>query len=221
MDPEFAERLKRALRVLNGLEDKPTTERDEQLVPGDLVRLSHVGKEGSVPIDPEHESQGTLVWVSMVGPVLDVLRRGSIVLVRRARREPASPTLYSGSSGSSRLPRQTPGARNSFSTPTIRPFLETAANATSAEIRSGSPRKMPTAGRRYTRWRIFSRSATKRSEDATCRGVTEPFPCWTRRSSNWSPMRPGHDKAFRPVPATPPCPAENAAHLPGPHRRAR
>ena len=81
MDPEFAERLKRALRALNGLEDKPTTQRDEQLVPGDLVRLTHVGKEGSVPIDPEDESQGTLVWVSMVGPVLDVLRRGSIVLV--------------------------------------------------------------------------------------------------------------------------------------------
>ena len=81
MDPEFAERFRRALRVLKELEDKPITERDEQLVPGDLVRLSHVGKEGSVPIDPEHESQGTLVWVSMVGPALDVLHKGSTVLV--------------------------------------------------------------------------------------------------------------------------------------------
>lgn len=81
MDPEFAERLKRALRVLDGVEDKPTTASDEQLAPGDLVRLGHAGKEGSVPIEPEHESLGTLVWVSMAGPVLAVLRRGSIVLV--------------------------------------------------------------------------------------------------------------------------------------------
>ena len=80
MDPEFAERLKRALRILDGLEDKPAAERDEQLVPGDLVRLRHAGDEGAVPIDPEHESLGTLVWISMAGPVLDVLRRGSLVL---------------------------------------------------------------------------------------------------------------------------------------------
>ena len=36
---------------------------------------------GPVAIEPQHESQGTLVWVSMLGPVLDSIRKGSVLLV--------------------------------------------------------------------------------------------------------------------------------------------
>lgn len=81
IDPEYAERLERALRVLNGLEDESRTGQEMRFLPDDLVRLHHMGAEGPVAIEPEHESQGTLAWVGMLGPMLDSLRRGSVLLV--------------------------------------------------------------------------------------------------------------------------------------------
>ena len=81
IDPEFAERLERALRILNGLEEESGSGQEVQFLPNDLVRLYHMGAEGSIPIDPEHESQGTLSWVGMLGPMLDSIRRGSALLV--------------------------------------------------------------------------------------------------------------------------------------------
>ena len=82
IDPEFAERLERALRILNGLEEESRPGQEMRFLPDDLVRLHHVGAEGRpVAIDPEHESQGTLAWVGMLGPMLDAIRRGSALLV--------------------------------------------------------------------------------------------------------------------------------------------
>lgn len=81
IDPEFAERLQRALRILDGREDESGARQEEQLPLSDLVRLHHTGAEGPVAIEPEHESQGTLAWTGMLGPLLDILRNGSAVLV--------------------------------------------------------------------------------------------------------------------------------------------
>ena len=81
IDPEFAERLERALRILNGLEEESKPEQELRFLPDNLVRLHHTGAEGSFPIDPEHESQGTLAWVGMLGPMLDSISRGSALLV--------------------------------------------------------------------------------------------------------------------------------------------
>ena len=82
LDPEFAERVERALRVLHGLEEEGSGKEQEiQIMPSELVRLHHMGTEGPVPIDPAHESQGTLAWISLLGPALDTMRRGSVVLV--------------------------------------------------------------------------------------------------------------------------------------------
>ena len=82
LDPEFADRVERALRILHGLEEEGSGKgQDIQIMPSELVRLHHQGAEGPVPIDPAHESQGTLAWVSLLGPVLDTIRRGSVVLV--------------------------------------------------------------------------------------------------------------------------------------------
>ena len=80
-DPELTERLRRAFRVRDGREEESRAGQEEQFLPSDLVRLHHMGSEGPVSIDPEHESQGTLVWLSMLGPVLDTIRSGSAVLV--------------------------------------------------------------------------------------------------------------------------------------------
>ena len=81
LDPEIAERVQRALRILYGLEEDAGAGQVDQFLPGDVVRLNHVGADGPISIDPEHESQGTLVWVSLIGPVLDALGGGSTVLV--------------------------------------------------------------------------------------------------------------------------------------------
>ena len=81
IDPEFAERLERALRILNGLDEESRPGQELRVLPDDLVRLHHMGAEGPVSIDPEHESQGTLAWVGMLGPMLDSIRRGSALLV--------------------------------------------------------------------------------------------------------------------------------------------
>ena len=81
VDPEVAERMERALRILNGLEEESGQGQEARFLPNDLVRLHHTGAGGPVAIDPEHESQGTLVWVGMLGPMLDSIRKGSVLLV--------------------------------------------------------------------------------------------------------------------------------------------
>ena len=81
IDPKLAERLQRALRILDGREDESGAGQEDQLPLSDLVRLHHTGAEGPAAIEPEHESQGTLAWTGMLGPLLDILRNGSTVLV--------------------------------------------------------------------------------------------------------------------------------------------
>ena len=81
IDPELAERLERALGIAKGLEEEPGARQDEQLLLSDLVRLSHVGADGPIPIEPEHESQGTLAWISLLGPLFDTIHAGAAILV--------------------------------------------------------------------------------------------------------------------------------------------
>ena len=81
LDPRAAQLLQKAFRIIGGLEDDPATDQEEKIVLDDLVRLNHLGPDGPVFIDPEYESQGTLAWVSLIGPVLDAMEGGSVVLV--------------------------------------------------------------------------------------------------------------------------------------------
>ena len=80
-DPELAERMERAFRILTGREEESRQGEELRFLPNDLVRLHHTGTGGGVAIEPEHESQGTLVWIGMLGPVLDSIRKGSVLLV--------------------------------------------------------------------------------------------------------------------------------------------
>ena len=80
IDPEFAERLQKAIRILRHIDEDSQPGDDDQIQP-DIVRLSHMGEDGPTPIDPEHESQGTRVWIGMLGPVLDILGEGAVVQV--------------------------------------------------------------------------------------------------------------------------------------------
>ena len=81
LDPKAAELLKRAFRIIEGHGDTPGEGQEEKIVIGELVRLKHMGRDGPELIDPEHESQGTLMWVSLIGPVLEALEGGATVLL--------------------------------------------------------------------------------------------------------------------------------------------
>ncbi len=79
-DPEFVERVRRAVRILNGVEGEPDGTDAEQFVVEDFVRLTHCGPDGCAQLDPDEESLGTLVWMGLIGPALDALDGGHVLL---------------------------------------------------------------------------------------------------------------------------------------------
>jgi uncharacterized protein len=79
-DPEFVERMRRALRILNGTDGEPDGSDSDSFVVEDFVRLTHCGPGGCAELDPEEESLGTLVWMGLIGPVLDALDGGHVLL---------------------------------------------------------------------------------------------------------------------------------------------
>ena len=81
INPELSERMEQVLRILNEPEEESGPGQEVRFLLNDLVRLYHTGAGGPVAIDPQHESQGTLAWVGMLGPTLDSIRKGSVLLV--------------------------------------------------------------------------------------------------------------------------------------------
>lgn len=77
-DPDMTDRLKRALRILEGEEDN--NEQGEILLL-DEFKLEHQGDTISVELEPRYESAGTLTWISMIGPILQILEEGSVLLI--------------------------------------------------------------------------------------------------------------------------------------------
>jgi uncharacterized protein len=78
--PEFVDRMHRAVRILNGIEGEPDGSDAEHFVVEDFVRLTHSGPDGHTQLDPDEESLGTLVWIGIVGPVIDALDDGCVLL---------------------------------------------------------------------------------------------------------------------------------------------
>jgi uncharacterized protein len=78
LDPEIVERLQKAMQALNDAEDGASFELSEDSLMS--LTLSHQGSRGSVDFDVTEESLGTLVWLGLVGPVLDSLSRGTVLL---------------------------------------------------------------------------------------------------------------------------------------------
>lgn len=78
LDSDTQERLLRAVRILNGLEGEP--EDDDEFVIGNYVQLTHCVGEVCVEFDSEEESVGTRVWLGAIGPVLDTLDGGWVLL---------------------------------------------------------------------------------------------------------------------------------------------
>ena len=81
VDPEVQERAREASRVWRRSEASADGEDEEEYPLDDSIQLIHSGPWGNVELSRLHESMGTLVWVGLIGPVLDALERGSVLLV--------------------------------------------------------------------------------------------------------------------------------------------
>ena len=79
-DPVMADRLRRAVKILQGVEEEP--ESDEGPTFDELgVELLHRGVDGEeVALHAEDESLGTRVWFGLIGPVVQALESGSVFL---------------------------------------------------------------------------------------------------------------------------------------------
>ena len=78
-DPETAERIMMALSPV--LDDDTELDDIEQIIIEDIVNLVHDSLNGYVELELEDESAGTMVWVGMIGPVLQALDHGDVLLV--------------------------------------------------------------------------------------------------------------------------------------------
>ena len=79
LDPVLRDRLNRAVRILAG-EDPDSDGGEINFSNEPYVKLLHEGVHGEVELDQGDESLGTLVWFSLVGPVINALETGSVLL---------------------------------------------------------------------------------------------------------------------------------------------
>lgn len=79
-DPAFAEKVEKAMRVLISEELENNPELDVPPVDTVGVALTHRGADQEVEFPFEDESLGTLVWFGLVGPVIQALSDGAVLL---------------------------------------------------------------------------------------------------------------------------------------------
>ncbi|MEV0712338.1 AAA family ATPase [Nocardia aurea] len=78
-DAETLERIKKAFESLSDTdEESEPFEIDEDTIV--RFRMSHQGSHGVVDLDSAEESQGTLVWFGVAGPVISALTEGCVLL---------------------------------------------------------------------------------------------------------------------------------------------
>jgi hypothetical protein len=80
MDPVMKERIQRVVRILSGSEDDDGGKADALDFESIDTNLVHRGAAGDVEMTAEDESLGTLVWFGLIGPVLQALAQGSVLL---------------------------------------------------------------------------------------------------------------------------------------------
>ncbi len=80
LDPDFLDRVRRAVRVLHGKESDLDADLDLSIDVAGGLRLSHAGAAGPVEFDDREESLGTVVWLGLLGPLIDALRDGTVLL---------------------------------------------------------------------------------------------------------------------------------------------
>lgn len=78
-DPKAQEKLERVAEILFEGEDPERVEEFTAVIDG-LIRLKHRGAEADVYLNMGDESLGTLVWLGLIGPIVDALTSGSVLL---------------------------------------------------------------------------------------------------------------------------------------------
>lgn len=77
--PDFVEKVRSLVSELNGTQTAADTD-DHDVRVDDLLQMVHQGANGPVEFDQFDESVGTLVWVALIGPVLDALDGGKVLM---------------------------------------------------------------------------------------------------------------------------------------------
>jgi len=80
-DAEAVQMMEKLHEALRNLEPEGSGEQDHQIVVENIIRLTHSGSGVDVSFDPMDESVGTQVWLALIGPVIEALDRGSLLLV--------------------------------------------------------------------------------------------------------------------------------------------
>ena len=80
LDPVVKDRLQRAVRILAGQEGDLDSAEEGPAFDQLGVRLTHRGAAGDIELDAHDESLGTLVWFGLVGPVIEALADGAVLL---------------------------------------------------------------------------------------------------------------------------------------------
>ncbi len=81
IDAETLDRVRRAVRILQGKEGEAESSDAELAIDGmAALRLAHRSASGPVSIDSNDESLGTVVWLGLLGPMVDALRDGTVLL---------------------------------------------------------------------------------------------------------------------------------------------
>lgn len=80
IDPVVKERVARAVRILAGQEGEVGTSEEGPDFAAFGVTLTHRGTGGDVELGANDESLGTLVWFGLVGPVVEALAGGCVLL---------------------------------------------------------------------------------------------------------------------------------------------
>ena len=79
---DVLDRVRHAVHVLDGEPlDEELVEEEHLLFSDEMIQLLHRGRGRDVPFEPDDESLGTQVWVGLVGPVLQALDQGTVLLV--------------------------------------------------------------------------------------------------------------------------------------------
>ena len=80
LDPELHEQIQQAVETLKGDVAEVEGARIAVEFEDFELRLKHHAGSHEVELAPDEESRGTLVWLGMIGPVLQVLEEGSVLL---------------------------------------------------------------------------------------------------------------------------------------------
>lgn len=79
-DPIVQERLRRAVRIIQGVEEEPDSDEGPTFEELGVELLHRAADGGEVPLDFGDESLGTRVWFGLIGPVVEALERGLVFL---------------------------------------------------------------------------------------------------------------------------------------------